>query len=229
MSSWLIAALAACGGSPAPAPADAPTVEVEAVEPVAAPAEAVSDPAGFAVELGKRVLREVDCAEASVRYVCPLALLPGVPFEPPRELESWLGVTLVVRNSRSLADGTVESESLSRVTFSPEGITVGTLRPSAPSEKLALGRILGDTARAAKGVITLIEVPQGLADYLGIPPEESWPLQREEAGWSFNGAHPARVYKVPAEAGRPEAYVVIEAAQGGAFVTVAPIVAWGGT
>ncbi|MCB9665666.1 MAG: hypothetical protein H6732_16275 [Alphaproteobacteria bacterium] len=222
MSPWLLAGLLACGGgAPSPSPA---TEEPVAPEVDLAPA----DPLDFAVELAARVTREVDCTTEAVRYVCDLADLPGEAFPVPTVPETWLGVTIVVRNSRTIADGSIESESLARVTLSADGVFVGALRPSQPSERLALGRILGDTAKAAKGTLEAIEIPQGLADYLDIPPEKTWTLQREEMGWSFTGAHPARVFKVPARAGRPEAYVVVETAQGGAFVTIAPLVAWSG-
>lgn len=203
----------ACAPSPEAPPSAAPAIDPQAE---AAHAEALA--------VAARVELEVDCATSTERYLCPAARLPGEAFEPAAAPGTWLGSTVAVRRSRALEDGAAETVALSQLTVDTSGVSVTSVRPTTADESLVMGSVLTNVAKATRGAAPRVEVPQGLYDYLVGPQRDAtrWPLVRDAHGWSFTGKHPGRVYRVPASGDVPAAFVVVEVAPYGDFLSVFP-------
>lgn len=178
-------------------------------------------------DLAARVREELDCDNSVVRYLCAVDDLEDAPPDLPDIRTTWLGITVAVRDSRTLGDGALETAGLAQLTLTPEGVFTSSLRPTSGTEARLLGTILSNASLAAKGGADRIDVPQGLVDYLDVPPEAVWPVSRVERGWAFEGAQPARLYRAKADDGRPPAWVVVERGKGGAFLSIFPDVPWG--
>ncbi len=201
--------LCGCGGEPAPPVVEAPKV-----------------PEGHAavLQIAERVTRELDCTKSMARYLCSLTLLPGEPFELPATNTTWIGISVAVRASRTLEDGSLETASMAQLTLGPKGAWVTAVRPSSEVETVAMGQVLTNASMAAKGSATQIEVPFDLLDYLRASGDTMvpWPVRRDEHGWAFDARHPARLYRVPASDPRPASLVVVEVAPYGSYVSVFP-------
>lgn len=210
MGVWLLLGLVGCGLWGAPS---GPEVATPAVD---AKAEALA--------IAARIEAEVDCERSFARYLCGARRVDGEPFEPPTAGRTWVGMTVAVRRSRALEDGAQETVGLAQLTVDGAGAWVTSMRPSSELESLAMGRVLSNASLAAKGAAEDIEVPQDLLDYLagGGGGTTRWPLTRDGAGWAFTGRHAGRLFRAPAEAGRPAALVVVEASDYGAFLSIFP-------
>lgn len=201
---WTLSiALAACTGEP--------------VEPVGPPPGELLWERTLAV--GARAKNELDCQERVSGWGCYAAHLPGDDVPLPARTTELLGLSGLIRSSRTLPDGLTETLSFQRLTLGPDGLWQSTIRPvDEPWYRLVVGSVVA----VLRGEEPEVQVPPDFQAWLDSTPMTTDPLTRDEHGWFIDGVHDRRLVHIAAHDGRPAAWLSLEVLHGGAILSVFP-------
>lgn len=165
----------------------------------------------------------MDCSGSPVRYLCPATRIgEATPFDAPSTPTSILGITIAVRNSRTVVDAAMETAGGSLLVMHNDRISVRPLRPTNSAEREELASVIGDVSRVLKGQGDAIWVSRTFESFAADPPAtELSALALDDLGGSFDNGKSGRVYKVDGF-GFGTCWIVLEVAPGATFLSVFP-------
>ncbi len=169
-----------------------------------------------------RIGREIDCATNMVRYLCVATRVDGAGFVMPPEGKVLVGLTVVVRNSRTIEQGAMETAAATVLHLDPAGVMVKGLFAGNPAENQEVASLISNVSLILKGKTNEVRVSQGLEDFLRDKTDVFLqPVVDDAYGGTFDNGNMSRIYRVPRD---PEgfAYVVVESGEKGVFLSVFP-------
>jgi hypothetical protein len=207
--------------------------------PAAARAQGLEALAGAGGEVGdatvasvaRRFAAELKCGPASKdphRGWCPVGGLDKAGFSAPAQAQVLLGLTVELADGAKVPASLLEHVRLGVLSVGPSSARITDLRPSNKDEEKELAGVIFELGKALKGQdkAAVIPVSKGLAGYLqGEGRKPGRPLRTGAGGAHFTGQIPARLYRLT---GQPygDAYVVVEQAPNGIFVSIYPALAF---
>ena len=169
----------------------------------------------------------VDCAVGSTdldRSWCPVQSAGHGPFVPPEATQIRMGLTLSLRPGEEPKDVILDRTTVSALFIGGGGAKILDVRPSNDQEQQDLVTTVFSIAEILKGMhgTTQVAVTGDLQSYLQGQGTDLHPLTADEHGASISGApNPTDIERIE---GQPwgAAYVVVETAPDGVFVSVFP-------
>lgn len=196
-------------------------------------------PAAFAADVtdeevaavARRFAAEIDCAPESRnlhRAWCAVTMLEKAAWSAPEARTAYLGLAMELKDGGKVIEGLLRTTHTAVLSVSSKDAKVTTIRASKgkPDEEQELARVVFDLALVLKGKekARAIEASAGLVRYVAsLASRPGYPVRAAPKGGAhYTGKLPARLLKVT---GLPygEAYVAIEKAEGGWFVSLFPV------
>jgi len=144
------------------------------------------------------VRAEIDCATSPVRYLCPVARLSqAVEFDPPEHRVALMGITVALRNSRTIHDSSMETAHGSVLVIEGQQVGIRALRPTNSAEREELSSVIGDVSRIIKGEGDTVWVSKPFDDFMTDPPDlKLAPYVTDTHGASFDNGKLSRLYRI---------------------------------
>ena len=150
---------------------------------------------------------------------CPVAHLAQAKYLPVKAPNSALGLSMELPDEGELRRLLLDTTSLSALHLARGTARVTSLKPSSEQEKADLLPVLYDVALALKGMGQSVSVTRDLNAFLSTERAKAgYPLKAAGKSMEYAGKLPARLYQLK------NAFVVIESAPSGYFVSVFPAV-----
>lgn len=179
-----------------------------------------------AVVASERIRDELDCVSSIARYLCPVASLsaavaPGVDL-------ALLGLTVTVRPGRPIEGGAMESVGVSVLQLEGGQARMAGIQASTQEEQNELLTLIANLSMVLKGKEERVYPSPALETFLTEPASPDREIEVDAIGAGFIGDQPTRLYRVPDTGTGTDVLVAVEAAPGGTFLSVFPIVDDGG-
>jgi len=181
-----------------------------------------------ASELAQRFAHALDCGPGKRdlnRHWCPVTRIGKDSFATPAQTTTYLGLSVTLRPNDEVRKAVLEHTEVAALHLGPTGVRLTSLRPSNEQEKQDMLPILLSIGNALKsGSSDSIAMSAGLNGFLtGESKKPGYPLRVGKDSAEYTGKLPAQIYRVQVQAGL-FAYVVVETAPDGRFVSIFPVV-----
>lgn len=188
-------------------------------------------------DLARRFAKDLQCDSGrdAQRQFCSVARIGLDDFATPKEVTSYLGLSVQLRPDQTARQAVGEEAELTALHIGPGSARVSTVSPSDDDETQQINKVMATLSSVLKGSPGGRDVIPISADFLDFLKQErktrGYPLQIDKRHARFSAQIPTRVYRVTQPGGQ-QVYVVVQAdksAPGAAFVSVYPVVRVGGT
>ncbi len=178
-------------------------------------------------QLSARFSQELHCEVGKRdvnRHWCAVTRIGKDEFAAPKQTTTYLGVTVPLKADDAIRRTVLDRTAVAALHLGPAGARLTSLKASSPQEEKEMLPVLVAIGLTLKGEIQgPIPVSPGLWGFLRSEQSQpGYPLKTSKTSAEYVGKLPASIYRVNTAAGA--AYVVVEAASDGQFVSVFPIV-----